>query len=177
VCVIIDEAYVEFAAVEDRDAMLDVARKHDNVVVLRTFSKVYGLAGVRVGYAFGSPAFKRAVDLVRQPFSVNMVAQAAANAALAQPADMNERVAHTIKEREWVEGQLHGLGLQTAVTRANFSWIDVGERDEDAIVDGLARAGVMVRAGSALGESGRFRVSYGTREENQRFITELAALL
>ena len=82
VAVILDEAYIEFQTLEDPDASLDLLKKHPNLVILRTFSKVYGLCGLRVGYALGSEQFKQACDVVRQPFSVNMLAQAAATEAL-----------------------------------------------------------------------------------------------
>jgi histidinol-phosphate aminotransferase len=154
-----------------------MAIDHGNVVITRTFAKVYGLAGLRVGYAFASPRFKQVVDVVRQPFSVNMIAQVAAAEALNHVDDVTQRVVSTLTERDWVEGELHGLGLATADTQANFSWIDLGGRDETAIVDGLARQGVIVRAGKALGSEGSLRVSYGTREENERFIDALGGLL
>lgn len=177
VCLIVDEAYIEFAHDAARDGLLGLVVDRDNVVVTRTFAKVYGLAGLRVGYAFASPAFKRAVDVVRQPFSVNMIAQAAATEALNHPDDMRQRVQATLAERDWVETELHDLGLDTAATAANFSWIDLGGRDEDAIVDGLARRGIIVRAGKALGAPGFLRVSYGEHAENERFVTALATLL
>jgi histidinol-phosphate aminotransferase len=176
VCVIVDEAYIEFVHGAQRDGLLGLATMRDNVVVTRTFAKVYGLAGLRVGYAFAPPAFKQAVDLVRQPFSVNMVAQAAAAEALNHPHDMAERVSHTQSERAWVEQHVHEMGLHTAQSEANFSWIDLGDRDEDAIVGGLARQGVIVRAGRALGAEGFIRVSYGDRSDNERFIAALRGL-
>ncbi len=177
VCVIVDEAYIEFVDGAERDGLLGLVTERDNVVVTRTFAKVYGLAGLRVGYAFAPPAFKQAVDLVRQPFSVNMVAQVAATEALRHPHDVTERVSHTHAERHWVEDKLHALGLHTSETQANFSWIDLGGRDEDAIVAGLARQGVIVRAGKALGSEGFIRVSYGDRSENERFVAGLQGLL
>ncbi len=177
VCVIVDEAYIEFVHGADRDGLLDLVIDGDSLVVTRTFAKVYGLAGLRVGYAFAPLAFKQAVDVVRQPFSVNMVAQAAAAEALAHPHDMTERISHTQSERAWVEAHVHDMGLHTTQTQANFSWIDLGRRDEDAIVDGLARQGVIVRAGKALGAEGFLRVSYGDRSENERFVAALRGLV
>lgn len=177
VCVIVDEAYIEFVDGAERDRLLGLVIERDNVVVTRTFAKVYGLAGLRVGYGFAPLAFKQAVDLVRQPFSVNMVAQAAATEALRHPHDVIERVSHAHAERHWVEDKLHELGLHTAETQSNFSWIDLGGRDEDDIVGGLARQGVIVRAGKALGSEGFLRVSYGDRNENERFVAGLRGLL
>ncbi|HEV7918865.1 MAG TPA: histidinol-phosphate transaminase [Solirubrobacterales bacterium] len=177
VCVIVDEAYIEFAANAKRDELLPLVIDNDNVVITRTFAKVFGLAGLRIGYGFSSLRFKQAVDVVRQPFSVNLVAQAAAREALNHPDDVAKRVQSTLIERNWVEGSVRGMGLRTAQTQANFSWIDLGERDENAIVDGLAKQGVIVRAGSALGATGFIRVSYGERPDNERFVSSLAGLL
>ncbi|MFY9470329.1 MAG: histidinol-phosphate transaminase [Solirubrobacterales bacterium] len=177
VCVIIDEAYIEFVGDAVRDRLLPQAVDRDNVVITRTFAKVYGLAGLRIGYAFASPRFKQTVDAVRQPFSVNLVAQAAATEALRHPDDVTRRILSTRAERDVVEAELRALGLATADTEANFSWIDLGANDEDVVVDGLAKAGIIVRAGKALGADGFIRVSYGEHEENERFLTALAGLL
>lgn len=177
VCVIVDEAYIEFVKDAIRDRLLPLVLDHDNVVVTRTFAKVYGLAGLRVGYAFASPRFKQVVDVVRQPFSVNLVAQAAATEALKHPDDVTQRVLSTRAEREWVEAEVRELGLKTTETEANFSWIDLRANDEDSVVGGLAKEGVIVRAGKALGAGGFIRVSYGEHAENERFVRALAGLV
>ncbi|MBJ7355265.1 MAG: histidinol-phosphate transaminase [Thermoleophilaceae bacterium] len=173
VCIVIDEAYIEFVEGVDRDGLLPLVIEHDNVVITRTFAKIYGLAGLRVGYGFAPLAFKQAIDLVRQPFSVNLVAQAAATEALNHPDDVTERVMTTLAERQWVETELREAGFATAETQTNFSWIDLGELDEDAVVDGLAREGIIVRAGKALGAPGFIRASYCERAEHDRFIAAM----
>ncbi len=99
VTVILDEAYVEFQTHDDPDATLDLLADFPNLVVLRTFSKCYGLAGLRVGYAIGSPKFRAAVDAVRQPFSVNALAQAAGAEAILHQDDVLRRVESTVAER------------------------------------------------------------------------------
>jgi histidinol-phosphate aminotransferase len=177
VAVVLDEAYVEFSTLQDPDDSLDLLERHPNLVLLRTFSQVYGLCGLRVGYALGSEAFRLAVDRVRQPFSVNALAQAAAAEALAHQDEVERRVERNTIERVHVESELEQRGLETTDSQANFSWVALGERDEDEIVDGLAARGVIVRAGSALGEAGRMRVTYGTRPENDRFLAALDELL
>lgn len=176
VCVVIDEAYIEFVEGAERDGLLPLVIERDNVVITRTFAKIYGLAGLRVGYGFAPVEFKRAIDIVRQPFSVNLVAQAAATEALNHPDDVVERVMSTRAERQWIETELAELGLKTAVTQTNFSWIDLGENDEDALVDGLAKEGIIVRAGKALGAEGFIRASYCDHDDNQRFIATLRSL-
>jgi histidinol-phosphate aminotransferase len=178
VAVIIDEAYVDFSLTQDPDESLDLVRRHSNLVVLRTFSKIYGLCGLRAGYAIGPESFRSAVDRVRQPFSVNAAAQAAASEAILHQDEVARRVELNAIERLYVESELDERGLETTESQANFSWVAVGEdRDEADIVTGLAQRGVIVRAGSALGEEGRIRVTYGTRAENERFLSALDELL
>jgi histidinol-phosphate aminotransferase len=176
VAVILDEAYIEFCMTQDPDESLDLLRKHPNLIVLRTFSKVYGLCGLRVGYALGSEEFRLAVDRVRQPFSVNALAQAAATEALNHVDEVERRVEQTAIERIHVETELEERGFATTDSQANFSWVSLGDRDEDELVDGLAKLGVIVRAGRALGQEGWMRVTYGTRNENDRFLTALDQL-
>ena len=177
VAVVLDEAYVEFSLLQDPAESVDLLDRHPNLVILRTFSKVYGLCGLRVGYALGSEAFRLAVDRVRQPFSVNALAQAAAVEALNHGDEVERRIEQNAIERIHVETELTERGLATTVSQANFSWVALGERDEDEIVDGLAQRGVIVRAGAALGERGRMRVTYGTRSENDRFLAALDELI
>jgi histidinol-phosphate aminotransferase len=177
VTVILDEAYVEFQAHDDVDASVDLLADLPNLVVLRTFSKCYGLAGLRVGYALGSAKFRAAVDAVRQPFSVNALAQAAGAEAILHQDDVTKRVESTIAERLRVEEGLRELGLATAETHANFSWIDLGDAVEAEVVAGLAERQIAVRPGTPLGDPGHIRVSYGTAEENGRFLAALGELL
>jgi histidinol-phosphate aminotransferase len=179
VTVILDEAYVEFQVDDDPDASLDLLRDFPNLVVLRTFSKCYGLAGLRVGYAIGSAGFRSAVDAVRQPFSVNALAQAAGAEAILHQDDVERRVTSTIAERLRVEEVLREIGLQTAETQANFSWIRLpGDEGEEArIVAGLADKQIAVRPGTPLGAPGRLRVTYGTQAENDRFLSAFGELL
>jgi histidinol-phosphate aminotransferase len=177
VTVILDEAYIEFQTNDDPDATLDLLADFPNLVVLRTFSKVYGLAGLRVGYAIGSSTFRAAVDAVRQPFSVNALAQAAGAEAVLHSDDVLFRVEGTIAERLRVEEALQELGLETSESQANFSWIDLGEAEEGEVVAGLAAREIAVRAGTPLGDPGHIRVTYGSAEENGRFLTGLSELL
>jgi histidinol-phosphate aminotransferase len=177
VAVLLDEAYVEFSTLQDPDDSLDLLTRHPNLIVLRTFSKVYGLCGLRVGYSLGSEEFRLAVDRIRQPFSVNALAQAAAIEALNHMDEVERRVEQTAIERLHVESELADRGFETTDSQANFSWVSLGERDEDEIVDGLAKLGVIVRAGRALGQEGWMRVTYGTRHENDRFLAALDQLV
>ena len=177
VLVILDEAYVEFQTLQDPDESLVLLERHRNLVILRTFSKVYGLCGLRAGYALGPEDFRRAVDRVRQPFSVNALAQAAAAEAILHQDEVASRVERTVTERLWVGEELRARGLSTSASEANFAWVDLGANDEQSIVEGLARQGVIVRAGAALGDPGHLRVTFGTRSENERLLSALDAVL
>ncbi|HWB69663.1 MAG TPA: histidinol-phosphate transaminase [Solirubrobacterales bacterium] len=177
VTVILDEAYVEFQTHDDPDATVDLLAEFPNLVVLRTFSKCYGLAGLRVGYALGSPKFRGAVDAVRQPFSVNALAQAAGAEAVLHQDDVIRRVESTVAERLRVEDALHSLGLATTESQANFSWIDLGDAEEAGVVAGLKERAIAVRPGTPLGDPGHLRVTYGSPGENDRFLAAVAELL
>ena len=177
VTIVLDEAYIEFQTNDDPDATLDLLDDFPNLVVLRTFSKCYGLAGLRVGYAIGSSSFRAAVDAVRQPFSVNALAQAAGAEAILHQDDVLDRVTSTAAERLRVEEALHELGLRTSESQANFSWVHLGDADEATIVAGLAERRVAVRPGTPLGAPGFIRVTYGSGEENDRFLAALGELL
>ena len=176
VLVIIDEAYIEFQTRDDPALTVDLLKDFSNLVLLRTFSKTHSLAGLRVGYAMASPAFNGAVNAVRQPFSVNALAQAAAVEALEHGDQVQRQIEKSIIERVRIESEVRDLGLTTADTEANFSWISLGEKGpeiEDEVVGVLAAAGIVVRPGRLLGGPGWLRVSYGTSEENDRFVAAL----
>ena len=164
---------------DDPDRTLDLLGKHANLVLLRTFSKVYGLCGLRVGFALcGSEDFPRAVDQVRQPFFCNAAAQAAAIEALKHQDAVAERVERAIVARVDLESGLDDLGIEPAPSQTNFCWFDLpADSDEAAVVRGLAERGVLVRAGGALGRPGALRVTYGTPGQNARFLDALGEVL
>jgi histidinol-phosphate aminotransferase len=179
VCVIVDEAYCEFNLLEDPDASIELLDRHPNLVLLRTFSKVHGLCGLRVGFALcGSEQLPRALDQVRQPFFCNALAQVAAVEALSHQDAVIDRVTRTIAERISVDERLRALGLEPADSQANFCWFGLGEdRDESEVMRGLRERGVLVRGGTALGDAGALRVTYGTPAENEQFLQALAEVL
>jgi histidinol-phosphate aminotransferase len=179
VCAIVDEAYCEFNLLDDPDASIELLDRHPNLMLLRTFSKVHGLCGLRVGFALcGSEQLPRALDQVRQPFFCNALAQAAAVEALAHGDAVTDRVARNVAERISVDERLRALGLDPAESQANFCWFQLGEgREEREVMEGLQERGVLVRSGTALGGDGALRVTYGTPEENERFLQALAEVL
>src|SRR3954449_1979373 len=185
VAVILDEAYCEFNILQDPGESIPLLKKHPNLVLLRTFSKIYGLSGLRVGFALcGSEDFRTAVDQVRQPFFCNAAAQAAALEALNHQDEVARRVERNLAERIGLEDGLRRLGIEPAESQANFVWFDLpANTDEDAaeiegeVIQGLAQRGILVRAGGSLGRAGALRVTVGSEAENERFLDALAALL
>jgi histidinol-phosphate aminotransferase len=128
-----------------------------------------------VGYALCPEGFRDAVDRIRQPFSVNALAQAAAAEALLHQDEVARRVERTAIERLHMESELEERGLAVAPSQANFCWVAVD--DEEAVLTGLESQGVIVRGGAALGDPGHLRVTYGTRADNQRFLAALDDVL
>ncbi len=179
VCVILDEAYCEFSlALGDTYASLKLLDRFPNLVLLRTFSKVYGLAGLRVGYALcGTDSLRTAVDQVRQPFYLTSAAQAAAVEALRHQDEVERRVVSTIASRDILLEGVRELGLWVAESDANFIWVRLPDEDDGPTVAALRDRGVLVRGGSALGGAGCIRVTVGTDAENERFVSALQAIL
>jgi histidinol-phosphate aminotransferase len=179
IAVILDEAYIEFSVLQDPEDSVDLLKRFPNLVLLRTFSKVYGLCGLRVGYALcGSEEFRTAVDQVRQPFFCNVAAQAAATEALNHQDEVARRVERNLAERIGLAEGLRELGIECAESQANFVWLDLPEGvEEPEVVRALSQQGVLVRAGGALGREGALRVTVGTQAENERFVEALGALL
>jgi histidinol-phosphate aminotransferase len=180
ICVILDEAYCDFNTLDDPDASIDLLARHANLVLLRTFSKVHGLCGLRVGFALcGGDEFVTAVNQVRQPFFCNAAAQAAAIEALKHGDEVTARVERTIVARLHMEDALAEMGITAAESQANFCWFDLpgGAESEADVLKGLTDRGVLVRAGGALGRPGALRVTYGTPAQNARFLAALRELL
>lgn len=175
VCVVLDEAYREFVTSEPVDATLELLSKHRNLVILRTFSKVYGLAALRVGYGLcGSEELRTAVDQVRQPFFCNSAAQAAAVEALKHREEVQRRVDLVTQERVRLIQLLEEIGVDVAESNANFVWAKLPEGvAEKEVVAGLASREILVRAGSALGEEGRLRITVGLPDQHDRLVDAL----
>ena len=178
--VILDEAYCEFAlTLGDTYASIQLLRRHPNLMILRTFSKAYGLAGLRAGYGLcGSTELRAAIDQIRQPFFLSVPAQAAATVALAHQDEVERRVSHTVAARIALTDGLRGLGLHVADCETNFIWTHLPDPElEGEIILGLRERGVLVRAGSALGRTGALRVTVGTDAENRRFLGAMGELV
>jgi histidinol-phosphate aminotransferase len=165
---VLDEAYAEYA--EDEPAGIDMVREgQDRLCVLRTFSKVYGLAALRIGYAIASPQIADALNRVRPIFNVNQPAQEAARASLHETEAVRRRIAHTRVARDELHDTLAAAGLDPLRSHANFVYADVPGGDGDGLADRLLHAGFIVRALRAFGAPGAIRVTVGTDEEMRLF--------
>ena len=174
--VALDEAYFEYVEEADYPRSLDYLGEGRNVIVLRTFSKIYALAGLRVGYGIARPEIIQALHQVREPFNVNALAQAAAVASLGDPGHVERaRQSNRSGLRYYCE-QFQRLGLDYVPSCANFVLLDVG-RDCREVYEGLLRQGVIVRTGDIFGLPTHLRVTVGTPSQNERFIGALQAVL
>ena len=167
VLVVIDEAYREFDNRPDAPDGVEIAGRHANVVALRTLSKAYGLAGLRVGYAVGHPDTVAALSKVAIPFAVSSLAQVAAVAALRSRAELQPRWAEVIGERDRVAGVLRDADFAVPESRGNFSWLPLGPRAAD-FAQHCEERGVIVRA--FPDQAGGVRVTTGRAGENDAFL-------
>ncbi len=176
VILVLDEAYWEYVPEDARvDAMALLARR-PRTVVLRTFSKAYGLAGVRVGYGITSAELADYVNRVRQPFNVNHLGQVACQAALDDQEHVDQVVALTRDGLANIAAGLEALGLRPVPTRTNFMLFDC-HREAWPIYEALLQKGVIVRPMKAYGLPTFLRVNAGTHEENARFLDTLKDVL
>lgn len=173
--VVFDEAYAEFCDDRSFPDSLDYVRKGLQVVVMRTFAKIAGLAGLRVGYAFAPAPITGVVERLRQPFNVSMLAYRAAVAAVGDKA-WESRTKRVVKRgREYLFGEFSGLGLEQVRSQANFVMVRVG--DGPAFAEKLIRRGIIVRAlqGNAVRQF--VRVTVGTMPQNRRIIRAFKSVL
>ncbi|SDK29603.1 histidinol-phosphate aminotransferase [Actinopolyspora mzabensis] len=170
VVVVLDEAYREFVTDPEAPDGVELTRQRDNVVSLRTFSKAYGLAGLRVGYAVGAPEIITALRKVYIPFSVNAVAQRAAVASLSATTELERRCAEIATERTRVREALLELGYEVPPSEANFVWLPLGEGSA-AFDEHCAEHRVVVRAFAGDG----VRITIGSPEENDALLKAAAS--
>ncbi len=172
VLVVVDEAYHEYVTATDHRSAVALVADHPNLVVTRTFSKIYGLAGLRVGYAVGRPDTLAELRKPQAPFTVNSLAQVAAVEALRYPERVAERREMNRAGRDILEKGLADLGVDYVPSQANFVFFRPGP-DTDLTAGSLLRHGVVIRAMS----SGWVRVTVGSEAENRRFLEVLAGEL
>ena len=176
VLVIFDEAYSEYVQDKDYTSGLKYVEQGRNAIVLKTFSKIYGLAALRVGYAITSQEIATAVKRVSEPFNVNMLAQIAAVAALDDDAHIENSLAANAKGKAYLYETLTQMGLPFVPTQANFILFDT-KKDGREVFQALLKQGVIVRNCESFGYPTFLRVTVGTMEQNNRFVTSLRQVL
>jgi histidinol-phosphate aminotransferase len=174
VLIVVDEAYGEYVRDADYPDSLGYDGVNKAILTLRTFSKMYGLAGLRIGYGIGPEPVVALMHRLRQPFNVNAAAQWAALAALEDEAHKRRTLETNREGMEFIQEKLVGLDLRYVPSEANFLLIRVGEGRR--VFQGLLRRGVIVRPMQEYGLPEYIRVTVGTKEENQKFIEELGVV-
>lgn len=173
VLVVVDEAYHEFVADRRYRSVAHTAVTRPNVVALRTFSKIYSLAGHRIGYAIGNPETLSGLRKAQQPLTVSRVAQAAARASLGQPEELARRLSENASARHHLIGAIGERGLSQAESHTNFVFFEMPDDDSRKVAEQFTRRGVLVRPMSG----GWMRVTVGSPPENRRFVVVLDQVL
>ena len=176
VVVVFDEAYNAFIDVDDYPDSLSYLKRKKKIIVLRTFSKVYGLAGLRLGYAVTLPELVSYMERVRQPFNVNLLAQVAGLAALGDKDFLKKTRSMTLAGKDFIYQELSRMGLGYVLSVTNFILVDVG-RNSQEVFNSCLKFGVIVRDMVQYGLANFIRVTIGTQKENQRFLRVLRKVL
>ncbi len=178
VLVVLDEAYYEYAEhLDDYPDGMDLFREGRSIVVTRTFSKVYGLAGLRIGYAVMPEPLAQLLNRIRQPFNVNFIAQVAAAAAMEDEEFISRSVSLNRIEMDRLTDALERMGLNVIPSAANFLLIDLKGRSGDEVCRGLLERGIIVRPMAPYGLPKTVRVTVGLEEENDLFLSALAEII
>lgn len=176
VLIIIDEAYKEYITKKDYKSAQDLIKKHPNLIVLGTFSKAYGLAGLRIGYGFGNPELLKVLHKVRSPFNTSLVAQEACIAALKDKDFVKKSVTLNQREMAFIEKELKKLKIKYTPSVGNFILIDLPIKGQE-FFEKLLKEGVIVRPMAMSGFPNSVRVTISTRKNNKRFIAATKKVL
>ena len=173
---VIDAAYAEFVTVDDYDAGIELVEKSDNVIMTRTFSKMYGLGGIRLGWSYASAEISDVLNRARGPFNVTALALAAGEAALGDEDFVANTCKHNIKWLRWVEAECQKMGLETTISHGNFALVRFPQTDGKTSSEAdefLRSKGIIVRAMASYGLADCLRITIGTEEENQLCMASL----
>ena len=176
VLVVFDEAYYEYVERPDYPQTLPYVEEGRNVIITRTFSKIYGLAGLRIGYGIAKPETIEMMNRVRQPFNCNLIAQAAGRAALNDADHVRRSLELNAVGKVYLYERLARFGLEYVETEGNFILVQLGRPGQE-VADSLMRKGVIVRPMAAYGFPDAVRVTIGKSDENKRFIAALQEVL
>ncbi|MDD5382488.1 MAG: histidinol-phosphate transaminase [Candidatus Margulisbacteria bacterium] len=173
--VVVDEAYIEFAERKDLPDTIKYVKEGRNVVALRTFSKFYGLAGLRIGYGIAKAELIKPMFRTKMPFNVNRLAQAGAIAALDDKEFTEKTYKNNVEGKKYLYAELDKLGLEYKKTEANFIFINLKKSADECFIT-MMKQGVIIRPLTSFGFSQAIRVSVGTKEQNEKFISALLKL-
>lgn len=177
VVVLLDEALVDFAPPDAQPACADLLQSGSRLLLFRSFSKAWGLAGLRCGYALGGPGAEELLATLQPELGLDELAQAGALESLRTASELvRVHCAELAAEREWLAGQLRALGLDVAESAGNFLWVAHPELDGAEAAGALARSGIIVAPGGALGEARRLRITVRDRAASERLLTALRTL-
>jgi histidinol-phosphate aminotransferase len=176
--VVVDEAYYEYARVnKDYPDTLRLMKRYPNLIILRTFSKIYGLAGLRVGYGFADPEIVDYIDRIRPPFNVNFPAQVAAVASLSDSTQVSRSLTLLEQEKLSICRELDRWGIQFVPSAANFVLINISPLKGLDVFKRLLKEGVIVRAMDEYQLVNHIRVTIGTRAQNKMFLAALKKIV
>ncbi|MBM7556480.1 histidinol-phosphate transaminase [Halanaerobacter jeridensis] len=176
VLVIFDEAYSEYATSDDYPETIDYLDDYDNLIILRTFSKIHGLAGLRIGYGIADEEIISYIDRVRQPFNIGALAQKAAIASLEDEEHVQQSLEYNQQGKKYLYQQFEELGLDYVPTQTNFILVDI-EQDNNQVFQEMLERGVIIRSMDSYGYDTKIRVTIGLPDENKRFIKELKEVI
>ncbi|MBZ4666201.1 histidinol-phosphate transaminase [Mahella sp.] len=176
ILVVIDEAYNEYTDDPSYPESINLVDRYDNIIVLRTFSKIYGLASLRLGYGIANPAIIDLLNRIRAPFNVNSVAQSAALAALEDRDFLSKSKQNNDQGKKYLYAAFDKMGLEYIPTQANFIMVNV-DRDSRQVFRDLLTHGIIVRSGEIFKMDNWIRVTIGTPEQNEAFISALKEVL
>ncbi len=177
IVVVLDEAYYEFAkGTKGYPDSIRFLSDFKNIIIARTFSKAYGLSGLRIGFGIANPNIAYALNKVREPFNVNLLAQAAAIAALDDTAHLQKTLQMVLAGRRYLSGELKTMGLRVVDTATNFILVDMGT-DANQVHEKLLQKGIIIRPMSVWGLKTFIRVTIGKPAENNKFLTALNKIL
>ncbi|NMB39323.1 MAG: histidinol-phosphate transaminase [Firmicutes bacterium] len=173
---VIDEAYYEYVTAKEYPQTISLLKQYPNIIITRTFSKVYALAALRIGYAVADNEIIQTLNRVKEPFNVNLIAQIAAEVSLGDKEHVRQSIAVNEQGKQYLYQKLSALGLEYVATEANFILINV-KQDANSLFQRLLKKGVIVRSTDCFKLPEHIRVTVGTMEQNQRFIKALEEVL
>ncbi|OCL26065.1 histidinol-phosphate transaminase [Orenia metallireducens] len=176
VIVVFDEAYYEYVDNSDYPQTINYLNDYDNVIILRTFSKIYGLGGLRLGYGISSSKLISYIDRVRQPFNINSIAQVAAEASLDDQDHVSKSLEYNRQGKEYLYQEFERLGLEYVPTETNFILIDLGRSNQE-VFQKMLKKGIIIRSLASYGYETEARVTIGLPEENKKMIKALEEVL